>query len=86
MHSIRGTHRGEQKCMAYVEHTEEYRNSHRVLVLRPEEKGPFGVDGGIILKTDFHKTGWDSMDWIHEAQDRDKWQAIINMIMNLQVP
>ena len=72
--------------MVHMEHTEENRNSHTVLVVKPEGKRPFGVDGGIILKTNFYKIGWDSMDWIHEAQDRDKWQAIFNMIMNLQVP
>jgi hypothetical protein len=54
--------------------------------VKPEGKRPLGVDGGIILKTNFYKIGLDSMDEIHEAQDRDKWQAIINMIMNLQVP
>jgi hypothetical protein len=25
------------------------------------------------------------MDWIHVTQDRDKWQAVVNMVMNLQV-
>ena len=44
------------------------------------------VDGRIILKTDFHKIGWDSVDWIHEAQHSNKWQAIVNAIINLQVP
>lgn len=45
-----------------------------------------GIDGGIILKTNFRKIGLNSMDWIHKAQDMDKWQAIINTTMNLQVP
>jgi len=74
------------KCAAHMEHTEENRNSHRVLVVKPEGKRPLGVDGGIILKTNFYKIGWDSVDWIHEDQDKDKWQAIINTIMKFQVP
>jgi hypothetical protein len=44
-----------------------------------------GVDGRIILKLIFRK--WDGgMDWIDLAQDRDRWQALVNMVMNLQVP
>jgi hypothetical protein len=32
------------------------------------------------------KLGWDSMDWIDMAQDRDQWRALVNTVMNLQVP
>jgi hypothetical protein len=34
---------------------------------------------------DFTETGKDDMDWIHLAQDRGKWQALLNTIINLQV-
>jgi hypothetical protein len=30
--------------------------------------------------------GWVGMDWIDLAQDRDQWTAVVNMVMNLQVP
>jgi hypothetical protein len=30
--------------------------------------------------------GWDDMDWIDLAQYRDRWRALVNMEMNLQVP
>jgi hypothetical protein len=30
--------------------------------------------------------GWKDVNWIHLAQDRDKWLALVNMVMNLQVP
>jgi hypothetical protein len=30
-------------------------------------------------------TGWESVDWICLYQDRDQWQALVNMLMNLQV-
>jgi hypothetical protein len=47
--------------------------------------GDPGVDGRIILKWIFKK--WDgSMDWIELAQDRDRWRALVNAVMNLRVP
>jgi hypothetical protein len=30
--------------------------------------------------------GWDGVDWIDLAQDRDRWRALVNTVMNLQVP
>jgi hypothetical protein len=32
------------------------------------------------------ETGWDGMDWIDLAQDRDQWRVIVNTAMNFQVP
>jgi hypothetical protein len=46
--------------------------------------GP-GVDGRIILKRIFKK--WDGgMNWIELAQDRGRWWALVNAVMNLRVP
>jgi hypothetical protein len=39
----------------------------------------------IILKWIFTETGWDGMDWIEVAQDRDQWRALVNTVMNLLV-
>jgi hypothetical protein len=44
-----------------------------------------GVDVRIILKWIFKK--WDrGIDWIDLAHDRDRWRALVNAVMNLQVP
>ena len=45
-----------------------------------------GIDGMIILKWIFEKqNGGGDMDWIDLAQDRDRWQAVINSIIKLRV-
>jgi hypothetical protein len=48
--------------------------------------GDPGVDGRIILKWIFKQSEWGGMDWIELAQDRDRWQDLVNAVMNLRVP
>ena len=44
-----------------------------------------GIDGKIILRWIFRK--WDGgVDWIDLAQDRDRWRALLNAVMNLRFP
>jgi hypothetical protein len=38
------------------------------------------------IKIDLSKIGWAGMDWIHLAQDRVQWRAVVNTVMNLRVP
>jgi hypothetical protein len=38
------------------------------------------------IKIDLRETGWDDMDWMDLAYDRDQWRALVNTVMNLQVP
>jgi hypothetical protein len=35
---------------------------------------------------DLREVGWDDMDWIDLAEDRDRWRALVNAVMNLRVP
>jgi hypothetical protein len=66
----------------------EKRNAYRLLVGKPEGKRPLGrprrrwLDN---IKMDLLETGWSSVDWIGLAQDRDKWRALVNAVMNLRV-
>jgi hypothetical protein len=70
-----------------VARIEEKRNAYRILVGNPEEKRPLGrprrrwVDS---IKMDLREIGWDGMDWIDLAQNRDQWRARVNTVMNLR--
>jgi hypothetical protein len=67
----------------------EMRNAYRILVGKPEGKRPLGrprrrwLDN---IKKDLREIGWDGVDWIELAQDRDQWRALVNTVMNLRVP
>jgi hypothetical protein len=47
--------------------------------------GDPSIDGRIILRWIFRKWDVGGMDWIELAQDKDRWRALVNAIMNLQV-
>jgi hypothetical protein len=35
---------------------------------------------------DLREIGWEVVDWMHLAQDREQWQALLNTVMNLHIP
>jgi hypothetical protein len=67
----------------------EKRNTYRILLGKPDRKRSQErskrrwVDN---IKMILRNIGWDGVDWINMAQDRDQWRDLVNMLLNLQVP
>jgi hypothetical protein len=68
---------------------EEKKNTYRLLMGKPEGKRPLGrprrrwVDN---IRMYLGEVGWDDVDWIGLAQDRNMWRALVNSVLNLRVP
>jgi hypothetical protein len=64
------------------------RNVYKVLMGKPEGKRPLGrprcrwEDG---IRMDLRDIGWGSVEWTQLAQARDRWWAVVNTVMNLQI-
>ena len=75
--------------MGHVAHMGERRGVYRLLVGKPEGKRPLErprCRWEDNIKMDLQEVGWGGMDWIDLAEDRDRWWALVNAVMNLQVP
>jgi hypothetical protein len=66
----------------------EGRNVYRVLVGKPEGKDHLkdqGIDGSMGSKWTSGRLAGGGVEWIHLAEDRDRWWAVMNAVVNLRV-
>jgi hypothetical protein len=67
----------------------ELSNAYKILVGNSEGKRPLGrtrhrwEDN---IEMDLREIGWDVMDWIDLARDRDRWRNLVNTVINIGVP
>jgi hypothetical protein len=86
---VRVTKARMMRWAGHVAHMGEVRGAYNILVGRPEGRRPLGrprrrwEDN---IKMDLRKTGFGDVDWIHLAQNTDRWRALVNTVMNLRVP
>jgi hypothetical protein len=65
------------------------RNAYRLLVGKPEGQRPLGrprrrwVDN---IRLDLGEVGWGDVDWIGQAQDKNRTRVLVNSVLNLRVP
>jgi hypothetical protein len=67
----------------------EKRNAYTLLLRTPKERRPIGRSRRRWednIQMHLGEIGWNGVDWLGLAQDRDKWRALVNVIMNLRVP
>ena len=63
-------------------------DAYRDMEGRPSGRRPLGRPRRIWddnIKVDLQEVGWGCMDWIALVQDRDRWWALVDVVMNLQV-
>jgi hypothetical protein len=86
---VRAIEARRMRWAGHVARMGEVRGAYNILVGGPEGRRPLGrpkhgwEDN---IKMDLGEIGFGDLKWINLAQDRDRWRALVNTVMNLRVP
>jgi hypothetical protein len=75
-------------CVGHVSRMEATRNTFKILVREPEGKTPIGrlrhrwEDN---IKINLQEVGFEDADWIHLAENKSRWRALVSTVLNIQV-
>jgi hypothetical protein len=79
----------KMRLARHVARVGKMRNAYKFMVEKSEGKGPLGRPtrrGEDNIKMDLREVVWKALVWIHLAEDRDQWRALVNPVLNLRVP
>jgi hypothetical protein len=86
---VRGMKSRRMRWTVHVVRVGEIRSAYKILIGKPERKGLLGrprrrwEDN---IRMDLREIGWEIVDWMHLAQDRDQWQVLVKTVMSFRVP
>jgi hypothetical protein len=72
-----------ERCSMHVKGS-----GYKISVGKAERRRPLGITSRTWednITMDIREIGWEVVDWLRVAQDRDQWRALIDMVMNLLV-
>jgi hypothetical protein len=64
-------------------------NTYKIVMRKPEGKRPHGKTRRMLehdIRMDLREVGSEGVEWLHLAQDRDQWRAVVNTVVNFLVP
>jgi hypothetical protein len=72
-----------------LSHVEEVRNAYKNLFGKHEgkrEMGRYRSRWEHSIRMDLREIGWEGVYWMHLVQNRDRWRALVNTVMNIRIP